>query len=100
MTPSEKLPEFAAIVQRNVKSSATDCSLRSYVEVQCDLDFLAEEYDRLVEIYPDQWIAIYDRKVVAADDDHSALLEHLGSDGVDARSAVVFFIASTPQIFV
>lgn len=100
MTPSEKPPEFAATIQRNVSSSVTDSGLRSYIEVQRDLDFLSAEYDRLVETYHDQWIAIYEGKVVAAAEDHAVLSEHLNSDGVDRRCAIVFFMASTPQISV
>lgn len=100
MTPSEKPAEIASTMRRNVESSAAEWGLRSYFEVQRDADFLFAEYDRLVESYPDLWIAIYEGKVVAAARKHTGLLKLLESDGFDKRSAIIEFMSSTPQILV
>ena len=47
-----------------------------------DVEYYEAHYPELLAQYPDQWIAILDRKVVGASDDAFKLVAHLEADGV------------------
>ncbi len=49
---------------------------------QQDTDYLRTHWDDLLERYPEQWIAIYNREVVGAATDFDSLLAELKKTGV------------------
>ena len=50
-----------------------------------DVEFYEAHYPELLAQYPDQWIAILDRKVVGASDDAFKLVAQLEADGVPSN---------------
>ena len=50
-----------------------------------DVEYYEAHYVELLAQYPDQWIAILDRKVVGASDDAFKLIAHLEADGVPSN---------------
>ena len=85
-------------MRRNVDPGELGGDLRPYAEAFADLEYLADEYDRLEKAYPEQWVAIHERNVVAADADHELLMQLLDNAHVDQRSALIFFVTTRPQV--
>lgn len=54
-----------------------------------DSQYLDRHHDRFVKQYPDQWIAIYHKKVVGVHSDFEMLLEMLRKKGVSPGEAVI-----------
>lgn len=56
---------------------------------QDDSQYLDRHHDRFVKQYPDQWIAIYHKKVVGVHSDFEILLEMLRKKGISPGEAVI-----------
>ena len=50
-----------------------------------DVEYYEAHYVELLAQYPDQWIAILDRKVVGASDDAFKLMAQVEADGVPSN---------------
>ena len=50
-----------------------------------DVEYYEAHYPELLAQYPDQWIAILDRKVVGASDDAFKLMAQVEADGVPSN---------------
>ena len=89
---------MAARSRRNDDPAVVEAELRPVAEFKADLAFLAVEYDRLLAQFPDQWVAIYDRQVVAKAAELDELLRNVEDEGVSSGSTVVEFLNSVPQL--
>lgn len=56
-----------------------------------DMDFLQEHYAQLKQQYPDHWIAISRRKVIASEDNPEYLRKTLSK--IRAKDALIYYIA-------
>ena len=53
-----------------------------------DVEYYEAHYVELLAQYPDQWIAILDRKVVGASDDAFKLMAQVEADGVPSNRVI------------
>ena len=58
--------------------------------------FLVSNYEMLLDRYPDQWIAIYDEKVLANDTTQKGLLRKLDELDVRKKGEVTEFLNTNP----
>ena len=61
-------------------------ALRSFRE---DALFFNDHHGEFLRLYPDQWVAVYDKHVAGADADLGCLLDDLKARGYPLRSLVV-----------
>ena len=59
--------------------------------------FWTAHYPELLRAHPEQFVAVVDDRVVAADSDFQALLAALGRDGITPTQAWVRFITNDPR---
>jgi hypothetical protein len=62
-----------------------------------DARYLKATRQRLMTRYPNQWIAIYKRKVVARTDTPEALVRELAAEGVDPAFATIHHLSIATQ---
>ncbi len=67
--------------------------LKSFGE---DSRWLRENKDDLRKEYKNQFVAVKDKDVIAADADLKKLVEKLRKDGIDTSSIVIEFISEKP----
>lgn len=65
-----------------------------------DVEFVGREKRRLLEQYPEEWIAIFQGKVVAHHKDLEQLIRALNAKNVSPEDAVVDFITRREQVLV
>ncbi len=53
---------------------------------------LSSHHKRMIESYPEQWVAIYDGKVKAHETEYDALLSQIDSKGIPRRLTIVRYI--------
>jgi hypothetical protein len=63
-----------------------------------DADWLDEHHAELVANYPDEFVVVYDRSVVAHDPDLYKAVEQAEAAGVPTNWAMVMFLPSKPKI--
>lgn len=56
--------------------------------------WFSEHYDELIEQYPDQWVAIFNKKVVGASPDPDQLFADLKTKGVPINHAFFKFMST------
>lgn len=54
-----------------------------------EIDYYQAHHDELLEQYPEEWVAIFNRAVVAADSEPEKLLATLREKGVPVERALV-----------
>ena len=62
--------------------------------------FLSSNRPRLIEHYPDQWVALFDKQVQAHGDELEAVLEELDVKGLPRERAIVRFLDTKPRTLV
>src|SRR5688500_2141097 len=89
--------ETSARVQRGIKNPDIIAKLpRSFDEFKQDVEFLAANHQQLAERFPDEWIAIVARQVVAHSRRRSEITRRLKSKGLLDKSPVIEFLSSAP----
>ena len=48
-----------------------------------DVRYFNDNYEGLRRQYPDEWVAVYEQKVIGHGRDHMRLIEQLRKDGID-----------------
>ncbi len=61
---------------------------------------LSSRYPRMVERYPDQWIALHSGKVRAHGDSLDAVLRELDAMGLSRDQAIIRFIDKEPRTMI
>lgn len=59
-----------------------------------DIDWLGGHYSQLSEQFPNQWVAIKNRTVIASTPDHEALLNELQTQGKNPSLILRHYIGS------
>jgi Family of unknown function (DUF5678) len=59
--------------------------------------FWSEHYGELLEQYPDQFVAVREGKVIAANPDLQQLLRSLKQQGIEPRDVWLRFLATDPR---
>jgi hypothetical protein len=67
---------------------------------QRDLDYYEAHRQELLERYPEQWVAIFEEQVAAADPDVDRLLETLRQRGVPTQEAVVEHVTAQDDLLI
>jgi hypothetical protein len=67
---------------------------------QRDTDYFLAHRDALLRRYPDQWVGIYQGRVVAAAPELGALLATLREQGVPAGRAYIQLLAQQPELLI
>jgi hypothetical protein len=62
-----------------------------------DVLFLEAHWDELLEQYPDKWIAIWDKKVVASAEDESGLTPQLRAKGLQRVGVLIQEMETDPK---
>jgi hypothetical protein len=79
-----------------LKEEAMSTQLETLRQFEEDLDWIAEHYDELKVKYPEEFVAVYKKQVVAHDPEMSKLMEDLEKQyGELSRAIAVKYI--TPR---
>jgi|GEM_PF-946327 len=62
-----------------------------------DFDFFEHHSKELLEKYPDEWVAVYDIKVVDTDKDFLVLLARLKEKGIPTNKTIIHFMDTDPK---
>jgi hypothetical protein len=62
-----------------------------------DVLFLESHWDELLERYPDRWIAIWNKKVVASAQNESGLTPQLRAIGLQNRGVLIQEMETAPK---
>ena len=65
--------------------------------ITADFEYFVENQEALKVRYPDRWVAILNREVVAQDPDPFKVEESLKERGLDIFAPVVEFVEKTPR---
>ena len=65
-----------------------------------DVQFLEAHWDELLEQYPDKWIAIWDKKVVASAESESGLIPQLRTKGLQSSGALIQEMETDPKLWI
>ena len=63
-----------------------------------DEDWIYDNYDDLVRIYPDQWIAVVDKKVIAAGKNAAEVVD-LTEQKTSRKEFPVIFVEKTVHVY-
>ena len=70
---------------------------RAWGRGEAERRFWEENYDRILERYPEQFVAVRDGEVVAAQPELEALLARLSELGLGAPDVTIEFVTAEPQ---
>lgn len=67
-------------------------------QYRSDSEYLEQNQERLLQEYPEQWIAVYKGKVQAVANDARTLLEMIGRKQLSPNEVVISFLSSKETI--
>ncbi len=94
---SNKAAVLSALVEMNERPDNTARSLR---RVQRTADVLSSNQPRLINEYPDQWVAVSDSTVVAHGKSLDNVLRKVDRKGVRRSDVIVRFIERTQRTLI
>ena len=62
-----------------------------------DIQFFNNNHREFLRLYPDQWVAVYDKRVAGADEDFARLMDDLKELGYPLKCLVVRRMATKPM---
>ena len=62
-----------------------------------DVQFANENAREIRRLYPDQWVAVYDKQVVGADEDLRRLLKGLKAQGYPPGKSLIWLMETNPM---
>ena len=65
-----------------------------------NVEYFRAHHDQLLEQYPEQWVAVLDERVVAADSDYERLLKFLKANGVPLGKVYIQRATETDEPFI
>jgi len=65
-----------------------------------DRVWLEEQKDELKKKYPNQWVAILNKKVIGISSDYSSLIESLKRKNIELGKVVIEYLSTTEEIFI
>ncbi|MBI4311798.1 MAG: hypothetical protein HY681_08450 [Chloroflexi bacterium] len=72
---------------------------RDFEQSEADRNLLFSQYDSLLARYPDMFVAVYKGNIEAAPDIEE-LVRKLDQKGIPSQFAVVWFLATKPEVWV
>ena len=94
---SDKATVLNALAEMDESPNSTARSLR---EFQRSARLLSGNQPRLIDEYPDQWVALSDNSVVAHGKALETVLQLLDTKGIDRADVIVRFIERTKRTLV
>jgi len=88
---------LAALAQMNEPPEAVARSLREY---QRSARVLSSNQPRLIDEYPDQWVAVSDSKVIANGKDVQRVLQQVDRKGFKRSDILIRFIERTQRTLI
>ena len=85
------------LAENNITLEETMVALRQFGE---DCRYMGEIHDELVKQYPDQWVAMYLKEVIAVASTHQELLKQVSSIVQKPGSAAMGFMHTNPPILI
>ncbi len=67
---------------------------------QRDIDYYQAHYEELLEQYPEQWVAIFNERVVGADPDARKLFNDVKGLGIPLGSTLVKYLTRKDEIWI
>lgn len=88
-------------IERNLDPAEVEAFLRPYLkrpmeDAERDFRFLCRNNDDLTAQYPDEWVAVFDCKVVAHSRERGEMWDQLGQLGLKDRSPVIELLETNP----
>ena len=71
--------------------------LEDFARHERDVEFFEYHHRKLLEKYPDEWVAVYDVGVVDTDKDFLVLLDRLKEKGIPTDKTVIYFMDTDPK---
>ncbi len=65
-----------------------------------DVEYLEAHYSELLRRYPDEWIAIYDQKVVGSSPELTPLLDQIKSAGIAPGVALTEYLSTHDEVLI
>jgi hypothetical protein len=69
---------------------------RTFEEYRGDVEYLASHRDELTNLFPDQWIAVFDGRVVASSGSAEGLTPKLRKKSLQRAHAVIDYLFTKP----
>lgn len=89
--PTKAIPMSEA-EREETKRRLIEYAERSLPEFEANHGYLRENYDDLLKQYPDRYVAVYDRRVVASAPSIKEILNTVDQLGIDRHCAVFEFM--------
>lgn len=67
---------------------------------QRDIDYYQTHYEELLEQYPEQWVAIFNQRVVGADPDARKLFNDLKGRGIPLGQTLTEYVTSKDELWI
>ena len=90
-------PDFQAMIKQMGGTQAISRGIQDFTERVRHFDGRRAE---LTKEYPNKWVAMYEKEIVASSNSLEGLLTELDSCGVSKREAIIDFLNTEPQIFI
>lgn len=94
---SNKAAVMSVLTQMSEHQSAMARSLRAF---QRSARVLSNSHPRLIDEYPDQWIAVADSTVVAHGDTLDQVLTQIDAENISRADVIVRFIERTQRTLI
>lgn len=80
--------------------SITESDLKEMKQFREDRFFLETHKDELREKYPNQWVAIFNKKLIGRSGDLNSLINVLKKKGIPTGKVVIEFLSTTEDIMI
>ena len=94
---SNKAAVLSALAQMNEPPESAARSLRKFQRSAC---ILSSNQPRLIDEYPDQWVAVSDSTVVAHGENLDTILRQVEKKGLHRSDVIVRFIERTQRTLI
>ncbi len=94
---NNKAVVMSVLTQMNEDPSGMAQSLRAF---QRSARVLSDSHPRLIDEYPDQWVAVADRTVMAHGDTLEQVLAQLDAENISRADVIVRFIERTQRTLI
>ena len=74
-----------------------DADLQSFRE---SAQILSQKFPRMIDLYPDEWVALFDGEVRAHGPSLDEVLQKIDLEGIAREGAIVRFIQSKPRTMI
>lgn len=94
---SNKAAVISVLTQMNERPGTIARSLRAF---ERSARVLSDDHPRLIDEYPDRWVAVADRTVMAHGDTLEQVLEQIDAQGISRADVIVRFMERTQRTLI